>query len=241
LPRWLIVTASVAILFHLTATIVRALNAQSGPWPTPLGENYFPPPTFASSLYNSVPGAYLKAVRLTHNNHFPTNQPTGRANQPGGPAVSFEVRFHDREGKQVTLTFPEAGTNPWVRHRQKLLASALGLDMPVAPPQLEAVAPPGKEAPSVVVWEMNPKKGNILELKRIEQHLLPRDRPVSRPSDLAMLFVKSYARYLCRTYDVDKVEIVRFHQNSIPPDFLTVDVPPGEYDKVQSNFGELSR
>jgi hypothetical protein len=235
-PRWLIALASVAIVFHLSAVLVRALAAPSGPWPTPQGGTIAGPPPFALALYQWLPGDYLKALQMTHNYHFPTNR-------PGLPAVSFEVHLKDAAGKELAaVTVPDPNANVWLRHRQTLLAAALGLDEPVMPPQMEAIPAPNRAAPSVALWEMVPNTANRLELKRVPEHLIPRDRPVLKPSDVSMVFVRSYARYLCRTHGAASAQVVRHHRDPIPPDVLFGDnVPADAFDEVTSNFGELAK
>jgi hypothetical protein len=241
LPRWLIIVASVAILFHLTATIVRALTAPSGPWPTPMGPDRVAPPAFAAQMYNSLPSYYLGAVRLTHNYHFPTNDPAQRD-------VSFEVRLKDRDGNEQKLTFPDKSANRWVRHRQRLLAFAFTFDEQVNPPQMEQVAPVGQKQKEVLVWKRKsgPPETTItrLELKphavNALKDLVQTQGGVEKPSALMMLFVNSYVRYLCRTYGADKVEITRLHQEPITPRIMEMNPPPAEFEKVESYFGELS-
>ena len=58
-------------------------------------------------------------------------------------------------GKPIsTLRFPDAQANPWVRHRQRLLASALAPDFPVAPLGGEFIPPPGGKVPTFDIWLM---------------------------------------------------------------------------------------
>jgi hypothetical protein len=233
-PRWLIAVASAAIVFHLSAVLLRALAAPSGPWPTPQGGTLAPPPAFALALYQWLPGEYLQALQMTHNYHFVTNR-------PGQPALSFEVRLRDAAGKEVAnVRFPDKNANYWLRHRQTLLANALSLDEPAAPPQMEAIPGPNQRVPTVPLWDMAPDKPGRLELKNVPQHLIPRDRPVMRPSEVSLLFVRSYARYLCRVHGAASAQVIRHHQDPIPPDVLSADnVPADAFDEVLSNYGEL--
>jgi hypothetical protein len=238
LPRWLIGVASAVIVFHLSSVVVRALTAPSGPWPTAQGVNYIPPPPFALTLYQWLPEKYLGALQMTHNYHFPSNR-------PGGPVVTLEFRLKDENGKVVeTVMIPDSKANSWVRHRQSIMGNLwLSLDEPVTPPQMEAIPAPHRRAPSAQIWEMVPNSPNRMELKTVPEHLIPRDRPVVRPSEVSMLFARSYARYLCRSHGAARVELIRHHQDPIPPEILFIGdgVPAGAFEEVQSNFGELSK
>jgi hypothetical protein len=236
LPRWLVIAASIAIVFHLSAVIVRSLNMPSGPWLGDRGPVRAGPPTFASTLFSSLPGEYLKAVRLTQNYHF-------QSNSPGTMGIAFEARFKDHDGNPVTLTFPDKNANRWVQHRQKSLAFALTDDQRVMPPPLQTVAAPGKAENKIRVWDGS-RNSTEVRLKWMSENEIPREgepnyREIWRPSPFSSLVVNSYARYLCRTYGVDKVEIVRIHQSPIPPDALFEDFPEQAFAKGQSNFGEL--
>jgi hypothetical protein len=230
----LIVVASVVIVFHLSAVALRALAAPSGPWPTPQGPNTAAPPAFALNLYEWLPEEYLKAIQMTHNYHFPTNR-------PGQPVLSFDVRLKDAQGKEVaTVTIPDKNANFWVQHRQRVLANALSLDMPVTPPQMEAIPAPGKPVTFVPVWEMVPNTPGRLQLKNTPEHLVPRDRPAMRPSEVTMLFVHAYVRHLCRNYGATSADVIRHHRDPIPPEVLFNDGIPAEaFDEMLSNFGEL--
>jgi hypothetical protein len=236
LPRWLAVLASLVLVFHLSALLVRSLAATSGPWPTPMGANVIPPPPFAVSLYRGVAGDYLKALQMTHNYHFPTNR-------PGQPGLTFEARLKDDAGHEfASLTFPDKNANFYLRHRQTLLANALSMDEPVVPPQMEVIPAPNRAAPSVWLWEPVPNTANRLQLVNVPQHLIPRDRPVMHPSAVSWLFVQSYARYLCRAHGAASVQIIRHHADPIPPDVLTTDnIPADAFDEVLSNYGEFTR
>jgi hypothetical protein len=232
------VVASVAIVFHLSSVVVRALAAPSGPWPTGQGVTVIPPPPFAEKAYEWLPEKYLGVLQMTHNYHFPTNR-------PGGQAVTLEFRLKDDKGKVFeTVTIPDKNANWWVRSRQSILANLwLSIDEPVMPPQMEAIPAPHQRAPTTRIWEMVPNTPNRMELKTIEENLIPRDRPVMRPSEASMLFARSYGRYLCRTHGAASVQLIRHHQDPITPDvlFMGDGVPPGGNDEVQSNFGELSK
>src|SRR5262249_3155198 len=192
LPTWLVVLGSLVVAGHLLVFGVSVLAAQSGPWPTPYGQDWAVPPMFAAAIDEVTRPNYLRPLKMTHNYHFATN----RAEMPG---VYFEVHLKDESGAVMkTLRYPEKDANPWVRHRQELLARHLLEDRPVPPPAGETVAAPGRQVEMVPIWEMGP--GRTLTVRRVAEHLVPRDRPVSRPSDLSLALARSYARYLCRAH-----------------------------------------
>lgn len=234
IPRWLVFPASLALAFHFGAVICGALAAPSGPWPSMDGPpEPFSPPQFAFSLAE-LTRPYLKLVKMTHNYHFVTNR-------PGIPGASFEVRLKDAEGQELTtVQIPEPGANRWVRHRQALLAQGLADDQPIMPPPGEVIAPPLRAVPTVPIWE--PADKGKLVIRTVPEHLIPRDRPVFRPSEGSLLLARAYGRYLCRTHGAASAELIRHWQQPIPPAALTMDTfQAGAFDEVISNFGELSR
>jgi hypothetical protein len=232
--------ASAALVFHLSSVAVLALTYPSGPWPmSEGGADRVAPPRFAVTLFQTWPGEYVKAVQMARgfSYHFPTNR-------PGEPAVALAFRLRYDDGREAeTVPLPDPRANFWVRHRQGLLAKALSMDLPVMPPQAERAPAPGAEPPSVPIWEVDKGARNRLVLRAIPEHEIPRDRPVFRPSDLSMVFARSYARHLCQSRGAAGAELVRYHQDPIPPGILFMDEPPPEaaFEKVQSNFGELPR
>ncbi|MCC6421814.1 MAG: hypothetical protein IT429_26655 [Gemmataceae bacterium] len=235
LPTWLVVAGSAAIVFHLGTVATRALSAQSGMWFVPnFGPSMAEPPTFAKVIDEVTNRNYLYPLKMTHDYHFPSNR-------PALPGIEFEARFKDRDGKLVTLKFPDAKANPWVRHRQHVLAAALGNDIPVQPPQGEVIAAPGQEVRQVQIWDIGPE--GALQLKTVPEHLVPRNRPVARPNEWALLLARAYARYLAREYGAASVEIVRRSQDPIPPGvmFAPVAPPANAFPVLVANFGELPR
>jgi hypothetical protein len=233
MPRWLIFLGSLAIAFHFLAVVCGALAAPSGPWPTMEGSNLATPPQFAFSLdYLTRP--YLKLVKMTHNYHFATNR-------PGMPGSYFEARLKDESGRELaTIQIPDANANFWVRHRQALLAQGLADDQPVQPPPGEVIAAPNQALPNVPIWDA--VENRRLKIRTVPEHLIPRDRPVFRPSDWSLVLARSYGRYLCRAHGAASVEIIRHTQESIPPVVLSLDnVQAGAFDELISNFGEISR
>lgn len=240
-PRWLLLAASAIIVAHLIAVGVVALAAPSGPWPSLSGGMEMgPPPSFASGLRQwALP--YLKALSLTHNYRFPTNR-------PAFPQLSLEFELKDEQGNplkdqrggELVISIPDKTANAWVRHRQELLARWIGNDMPVTPPMSETIAAPGQHVPDVSFWEMTPS-GRLTLVSR-PQHLVPRDRPVMGPSPVSLLLVRSYVRHLCRTYGGVKAQVLRHHQDPIPPAvlFTNENVPAEAFDPMTTDFGEFT-
>jgi hypothetical protein len=212
LPRWLYITASIAILFHLGSVSVRTLAAMSGPWPMGAeGSGTVYPPQFAASIVDALSGKYLKLVRLNHDYHFASNQP----NQP---AYKLEVKLKDRNGQVLqTLSFPDPQANAWVRHRQKLLVGFLANDSVVRTPQSEVIPAPGQKAPEWTYWKPLPNSSSQSILATESVNDLPRGGTVYAPSDMEMIFVRSYVRYLLRQHDAASVEMSRIAVEPIPP------------------------
>lgn len=233
-PSWLIRLGSVITAIHFGAVVVGALAAPSGPWPSMGGANLATPPQFAFSLNEIVTPAYLRWLRLTSNYHFPSNR-------PARPDAYFEVILRDESGQELKkLRFPEEHVNPWVRHRQNLLARALAEDEPVAPQQGEVIAPPNQPVPTFLIWDI--EENRKLRLSETPQHLIPRDRPVFRPSDWSLLLAKSYARHLCRRHGASTAELIRHTKDPIPPAVLFMTNVRSEFfDELISNFGELPK
>jgi hypothetical protein len=236
-PRWLFFAGSAAILFHLTAVAVSALAAPSGPWPSQEGPNPATPPQFAFTLNKDVFGPYLRAIHLASNYHFRTNSST----QPG---VTLKVRIKGgTDGKQVIaeVEVPDRGTNPWVRNRESILVSWLASDQPVMPPNSEVIPGPGQKVPTVSIWDM--EEQGQLKLKTVPQHLVPRDRPVLRPSEMSLVLLRSYARHLCRQYEGASVDMVRVSRDPLPP-IVLLPREPGQEEAgatLTSNYGEFSK
>jgi hypothetical protein len=233
-PRWIVILGSVAIAFHLTALVVNALDAPSGPWPSMMmGMTQAPAPQFASTLNQDTGLRYLKPLRMLHNYHFLST------NQLSQPEVRMEVRLKKGD-ETVTLQFPDPNANSFVRYRQAMLMQWLGGDMPYMAPQSERVPAPNTPIEKVEIWdEVGPGK---MFLRKKEVLDLPRDRPVPQPSPVCLALVNSYARYLCSQQGADKVEVIRLHKIPIPPDVLQQpNVQSQPFDLGTSNFGELPR
>lgn len=231
LPRWLVWVASLAILFHLGAVTFRVLAVPSGPWPSMEGLTMYSPPQFAFTITSSTLPGYLQPLKLAHHYHFDTNR-------PGQPGVYFTVKLRDEAGSEIaTVEVPNKNAPCWVRHREEMLARWLGNDIPVPPPQGEVIAPPQGQVPTVQIWD--PGDNRALKLRTVPEHLVPRDRPVMRPSEFALVLARSYSRHLCRHHGAASAELSRHHKDAYPPNVLSLDnIPAGAFDEQVSIFGE---
>src|SRR5262249_27315080 len=146
-------------------------------------------------------------LRLTHNYHFASNRPE----QNG---VRLEIRLKDEAKNEIgMLEIPNRRANPWVRHRQSVLARALGDDQPVPPPQGEVVAPPGQKLPTVQIWrEVTPRN---LKIEEVDINHVPRERTVVQPSERSLVKARAYARYLCRAHGAASAQIIRHHREPV--------------------------
>lgn len=236
LPGWLALVVSLVVALHLFAIVIHALAANSGPWPTQF-EIASPaePPKFAEIIDNNLTLPwYLSPLRMTHNYHF-------NSNQTEAYAVYFEVRLKDANGKVIaTLKYPEEGENAWVRHRQQLLAQSLFGDSPAQPPMVERLNPPKVPIWMPVEAESNQQKATYV-LERIQEHKIPRDRPMFRPTEWSLAVAKSYVRYLCRHHGAVSGELIRHSREPVPavpnPQVIAA-LPPDTFVEMVANFGE---
>jgi hypothetical protein len=248
LPRALIVVGSLAIGVHLLAIMMLVLAAQSGPWLTRFGDSPAEGPWFATRLTNYVvrdqQGTiisrsgllpwYLEPLRMTDNYHFASNRPLVSE-------VFFEARLKDDKGSVTTLTFPDTGANAWLRHRETLLALGLGDDIAVQAPRGEVIPAPGQKMRTFMIWE--PVKGeDALKLKEVPEHLVPKDRPVFRPSEWSLLLARAYARHLCREHGAASVELICHSKDQVMPAVLFLpEPPPDTFNELVCSFGEVRR
>jgi hypothetical protein len=247
-PRWLVYLGSIAIGFHLFAVVSGALAAPSGPWPSMQGPNMSTPPQFAYTLNSftldkvidlslfkhiSIPN-YLSAVKMTHNYHFPSNR-------PALPGAYLEVRLKNEKGEEIKrLKLPDPDANAAVRYHQEQVVRGLADDQFFMPSQTERIAGPGKQV-LVEVWENDPRNQRSLHLAKKAEHLIPKEG-VFRPSEWSKILAGACARYLCAEYGAASAEIIRHHQEAIPPAVLFMDnIPASNFDELISNFGEYSR
>jgi len=221
LPRWVILGGSGLIVFHFLAVGAVVLAAPSGPWPMNFGAGTALGPPFAAAINQFTAPRYLRPLHMTQDYHFASNV-SGRA------SVFFEVHLKDQAGKVVkTLKFPDDKASFYVRHRQRLLAQGLDNDLPVQPPQGEQVFPSGQGPPTVHLWH-GVEGDPILRLTKVSELELPRNRPLSRPSEGSVLLAQAYARYLCREHGAASAEVVRHSRNALLPDILFVSPVPAE-------------
>jgi hypothetical protein len=232
------VLGSVVVIAHLLGVAVTNLFYPSGPWPTPFGGNMATPPQFAEVANRVTHPVYADALRVTH------SPQAAMPSRPGIPGVYFEARLRDEAGNEIrTVRFPDPDANPWVRHRQSLLARGLADDLPVQTQQGESIAAPNQKVQTVGIWDMPEGQQRGLVIRQVPEHLVPRDRPVFRPGDWSLLLARSYARHLCRAHGAASCEIVRHSQEPIPPMVLFVgdNIQAGAFDELISNFGEMKK
>jgi hypothetical protein len=227
----LIAVASLAILFHFGAVIVHALAAPSGPWPGLDGNGMADPPSFTRTLDKPLVQGYLKPLKLTHNYHFPSNRPIA-------PGVYLEVTLKDSKGEsQKKISLPDPESNAWVRYQEGLFAQGLVPDQPIAPPQGEEIPAPQQQVRRVTIWDGE----QPLRLRRVDEHLVPRNRPVYGPTEWSLVLVHSYARYLCRKHGAASAEIVRHSRDAIPPTVLIASSPPPmAFSDLLASYGDIS-
>jgi hypothetical protein len=233
LPTWLVWLVSAAIVFHFFALLIAVAAVESGPWPTPMGQSTAFPPAFAQEISDRITPPYLQPLQLSLSNyHF-------ESNRTDYDAVYFEAQLHDSQGQLIkTVRLPQEGANFWVWNRQVLLAQKLGLDDPVAPPRGEAIPAPGKEPRMVMIWD-SPRGEPPMQLRRVSEYLIARDRPVFKPSDLSLDLARSYSRYLCREYGAASVELVRHSRRPIFPTALLAPEPaPDAFEELICSFGD---
>lgn len=235
LPGWLVRVGSLAVAGHLFALGALVLAAPSGPWPSPFGASVAIGPTFAGQIEQVTTRYYLQPLRMTHNYHF-------LSNRPDTTAALFEARVKDDRGNEIaTVRVPAAGDSPWVRARHTLLAQGLANDEPVQAPRGEVIPAPGRRMAKVTLWDAPPGGGPQV-LREVDLHLVPKDRPVSRPADWALLLARSYQRHLARRYGGATVELSRHSRSPVVPALLFLDEPPpGTFDTLVSQFGEYRR
>lgn len=177
LPRWMVATGSVLIAGHLLAVVLLALSARSGPWIPPM--QFLPPspsegPKFATIISAKTGEYYLHPLGMSHTYHF-------ESNKVAEPAVKFEVILKDKNGQALqTLKFPEDDVNFWVHHRQQLLATGLGNDIPVPQQELQSPEVIGGDAQQVEkkdYWLLADEIRRLLTRKVIHDAFVVVDSP----------------------------------------------------------------
>jgi len=246
LPRGLIILGSVAVVLHLSALAVLVIAAPSGPWVSPFGDSEAAEPEFIKGLNQTFGPYYLHPLHITHNYHF-------MSNQPEMPQVYIEARLRDAAGKLTTLKLPDPEANYWVRHRQTLLAQALGGDQGYQPPRDSGTAENLRKLEVTLWYAPSGTTENKLQTKKeYEWRRIQQEPPgifmFNRPSEWSQVLARSYGRYLLREHGAAKVEIVRHSRSPILPEIL---LPTLQAEMVQMlqqrtftdlvcNFGEQS-
>jgi len=246
LPQPLIIAGSIAVVVHLGAIVFLVLGAPSGPWPTPFGESNASGPYFAQTIGSFASDNYLRPLRMTHNYHFASNRTEEEF-------VAFDVILKDADGREIRkVSLPEPDANFWIRHRQKILARNLVPDVPLAPAGAEKIAAPGKIPEKIPFWEPvveEKKEGNVLaaqsattklRIRREFEHLIPRERMVSKVSEWSQVAATEYQRFLCEKYGAHSSELVRYYRQAILPEYLAIDpkLIPIAFPEIISFFEE---
>lgn len=237
LPKWLITAGSVAILFHLSALVLVALSAPSGPWPTDFGASPALAPKFAEKLNEVTNRYYLQPLRMWHTFHY-------ESNRPEMVGVYFEVKLKDEKGQEIeTLRFPQKDANPWVRHRQQLLAQGLAGDQPLPQRGGERVIGSRQKAPTLSYWKADPTSPDQPMRHVTEpEHLVPRDPNMAQPSKWSLLLAEAYMRYLCRERGAASAELIRYSRPAIRPEWMFLEQePPDAFRTLSAHFGEYRR
>jgi hypothetical protein len=235
---------SAAVAFHLVAVVAFALAAPSGPWLTRYGPSPALGPQFAESVASVTTNHYLKPLRMTHRYQFITTLPET-------VGIFFEVRLKDAKGGLLrTLRFPEPSANPWVRHRESLLALGLAGDREVEVQGPTERIPAPNKADLVSYWDDSQK--NVWHLKTVPANDLVRvlaerrekaapqpPTPLNRPSERAVMLANSYCRYLCREYGAASAELVRHSRNPIGPEAMFDPQALALSPTLVSHFGEV--
>ncbi|HVJ81484.1 MAG TPA: hypothetical protein VNC50_10480 [Planctomycetia bacterium] len=231
---------SAFVLVHFLAVILNVVAVRTGPWPTFDGTDvgFSDPPAFADAQLMDVVHGYLGVLRLDETGQFPSNR------RPL-VAAKIEAVLYDAEGKEMAkLPFPDPSALPAVRARQKLLVSALAIDVPRLNPGAEPIAAPGTTHETAKVWRNDPDHKDAARLEAVPLYRLSRseDNPDYGPSDWSLQVSYSLSNYLCRTHGAAAVEIVRTAQRTPSPAVLTMrDTPDADFFKPGVNrFGKVS-
>jgi hypothetical protein len=232
---WAMVVGSLAIGWHLLAIFIGALDAPSGPWPTPMGPQRFDPPAFAFQIAEHLTLPYAQLIKIAGAYRF-------ESNRLETPDVQVEARVRDAAGRVIAQQrLPEASASAQVRYRQQMLVYWLQFDRPLPPPQSVLLAPTGGKVPQARWWE--PDGERRMRLIQDDANAVPRNRPVMEPTPSAFKLASAYARHLCRRHGGDRAEIVRLYREPIPPTVLFQEQPPSvdELRGFQATYGDLPK
>lgn len=236
LPRWALLAGSAFLVYHLSAVLLNALAAPSGPWPAMEGADMAMPPQGIALAHDRATLPYLRAIKQTHNFHF-------RSNRVGNPDAYLEFRLQEKDGSfGKTLRFPDPKAPYPIRQRQAALTRWVTDDQPVQPPE-EKVAAPGTKVPEITIWEpvQNERRLNFAKIPAHEVRDYMRNGPLFRPSPWSLVVLRSMTRHLCKAYDADAAEVVRYSREPIPPTVLNERETPPEMEVLQSNYGRLTK
>lgn len=113
----------------------------------------------------------------------------------------------------------------------------------------EEKAPSGNTPLADMLLQSNPESKaakvqrlRLISIPEYQEGAIPRDRPLSRPSDWSLLLARSYLRYLCQQHNAHSAELVRCSQEPVMPALMfSPEQPPETFVETQSNFGDLRR
>jgi hypothetical protein len=205
-------------------------------------------PPFAVAINNASFGRrgrevkfldYVRFLKMTHNYHY-------MANRPPVPGIRIDIKLKDAAGEVIrTVQLPDPKANFWVQQRQLNMIRGMSEDQPVDTNQGDYIPGVGKPPPMIDYWDgAGVRGGNEWNLKITtqQQHLIPRDRPVMRPSAYGRILAGSMARYLCRETGAASAEVFRISREPVSPMMLNMeDAPPESFNTLTSNFGEFSK
>jgi hypothetical protein len=230
--RPVVVFGSVVVALHLAAVALGALDASSGPWPYPGGTGPATPPQFAYSLDQLAAPSYRKPLGMYY-----SYRPDG--NRPGQMGVYLEAKLRDRDGGEIgTVRIPDPDANAFIRHRQELLVRHLIEEVPVTPPPTEVIPPPGQKGPTALMYDSTGP--HSASLRRVSVNLVPRDRPVYRPNDWALVLARSYTRFLCREHGAASAELTLHVKMPYPPAVLFEEAREEAFEKNVLTLVEIN-
>lgn len=230
-PLWLKLVVAPLLAWHLFALFGMVLSTGSGPWIYGRAHG----PVFAMRMYNTAL-PYLRAVRLQEDYRFESNRYREVANR-------VEVRLWDKSGKELaTVRLPDPDAWPWTRHRQQLLAEVVSAYVTVEPRAGEVIPAPGQAPPLAQYWRATSPDGKTAKLETVEEHLLPRNEELTKPSNYALTAVRSLSRSLRRQYGAEAAEVVRVSRPFtgavlLMPSERREPVPLSFFDETRWSFG----
>src|SRR5262249_23767224 len=96
-----------------------------------------------------------------------------------------------------------------------------------------------QQVQTVPIWDLAGEQS--LRLRRVPEHLIPRNRQVYGPTEWSLVLAHSYTRYLCRKHGAASAEIVRHSRESLPPTaLLTGPPPPMDFTELVASYGDTS-